>query len=157
MDAETLKARSGKSTKEALRTCSQCAAIWLTSEQGNACPTCGWAPVPMSKPIAVREADLQEMADAEDQLAPQDQRVIWFYREACGWYARRWADRWRDTPNKGRAWAWMQTQAKFQIGAQVRIPSSYWTLPLVLPSAEVSGWLHHRIIKFARARAKAAA
>lgn len=143
-------------TAETLRTCRECAAIWLTSEQGHACPECGWVPLPRSRPITFEEAELAEIADDPDQLTPNDARVIGFYREACGWYSRKWPDRWQATPNKGRAWAWMQTQEKFQIANDVRIPSTYWTLPLVLPSAEVTGWLRHRLIRWARSKARAA-
>jgi superfamily II DNA or RNA helicase len=157
VNAAATQASERKSATEALRTCRECSEIWLTSEQGHACPSCGWAPVPRSKPVAFEEAELEELADDETRPTPNDARVTWFYREACGWYSRRWPDRWRDTPNKGRAWAWMQTQAKFLIAAEVRIPSAYWSLPLALPSAEVSGWLQHRIIKWAKAQQKARA
>lgn len=142
---------------EAMRTCPECAAIWLTSEQGNACPSCGWAQLPKPKPVAVQDADLQEIAEVETQATPADERVIRFFREACGWYSRRWPDRWTATPNKGRAWAWMQTQARFQFPAAMRIPSSYWNLAAVQPSPKSSGWLQHRIIKWAKARSKAVA
>jgi DNA repair protein RadD len=142
---------------EAMRTCRECSAIWLTSEQGHACPECGWKPAPRAKAISTREADLEEMADVEDQPTPHDQRVICFYREACGWYARRWPDRWMAKPKSGRWWAWVQTRDKFRFAETVRKPGSYWDLTPFTPSAEVSGWLQHRIIKFARARAKAAA
>jgi DNA repair protein RadD len=146
-----------KSAAEVMRTCPECTAIWLTSEQGAVCPECGWKPLPKSKAITAHEADLEEMADVEDQSTPNDQRVMCFYREACGWYARRWPDRWMAKPKSGRWWAWVQTQAKFRIVEMVRKPGHYWELSPCGPSIEVSGWLHHRIIKFARARAKAAA
>jgi hypothetical protein len=149
--------RARKITPEAMRTCRECSAIWMTSEQGHACPECGWKPAPMAKPISTQEADLEEMADAQEQPTPHDQRVICFYREACGWYARRWPDRWMVKPKSGRWWAWVQTQAKFRFTETVRKPGSYWELSPFGPSIEVSGWLQHRIIKFARARAKAAA
>jgi DNA repair protein RadD len=155
VNSAATKAAAGIAVTETMRTCRECSSIWLTSEQGNACPECGWVPAPRSKPVAVEEADLSELADDETAPTPNDGRVKWFFREACGWYSRRWPDRWRDTPNKGRAWAWMQVQAKFQIGAEVRIPSAYWTMPLALPSAEVSGWLQHRIIRWAKAQRKA--
>jgi superfamily II DNA or RNA helicase len=151
------RASERKATTEMLRTCRECSEIWLTSEQGHSCPSCGWTPAPRSKPVAFEEAELEELADDETKPTPNDARVMWFFREACGWYSRRWPDRWRDTPNKGRAWAWMQTQARFHIAAEVRIPPAYWTLPLALPSAEVSGWLQHRIIKWAKAQQKARA
>jgi len=157
VNAETLKARGSKSAKEAMRTCSQCAAIWLTSEQGNTCPECGWAPAPKAKPIAVQEADLEELAEAPDVVSPNHPDVELFYREACDWYARRWPDRWAATPGKGRWWAWMQTQAKFGIEQAARKPSSFWNLAPKPPSAASNGWLRHRLIKAARDRARATA
>jgi hypothetical protein len=126
------------------------------SEQGNACPCCGWAPAPRAKSIAVEEAELAELSDDPDQLTPNDARVIGFYRESCGWYSRRWPERWQANPNKGRGWAWMQTREKFRISEYVRIPSAYWTLPELQPTPEVTGWLKHRLIKWARSKARAA-
>ncbi len=157
VNAAAMKTAARMATTEALRACRECCQIWLTSEQGHACPSCGWAPAPRSKAVAVEEAELEELADEEDRPTPNDVRVVWFYREACGWYSRRWPDRWAAKPNSGRAWAWMQTQAKFQIAKDVRIPSVYWTLQPVLPSVQVSGWLQHRIIKWAKAQSKAKA
>lgn len=157
VNAETLKARSSKPAKETMRTCSQCASIWLTSEQGNACPSCGWAPAPKAKPIAVQDADLEELADAPDAVSPNDPSVAWFYREACGWYSRRWPDKWTAKPSSGHWWAWMQTQAKFGIVESVKKPSAFWSLPPAPPSAASSGWLHHRLIKWSRDRARATA
>jgi superfamily II DNA or RNA helicase len=156
VNAAAIQTGTRATATEALRTCRECDAIWLTSEQGHSCPSCGWVPLPRSKPVAFEEAELAEIADDPDQLTPNDARVIGFYREACGWYSRKWPDRWQATPNKGRAWAWMQTQEKFQIADNVRIPSTYWTLPLILPSTEVTGWLRHRLIKWARSKARAA-
>lgn len=157
VNAETLKARSGKAAKEAMRTCTQCASIWLTSEQGHACPSCGWAPVPKSKPIPVQEADLEELSDAPDVVSPNDPSVEWFYREACGWYSRRWPGKWAEKPKSGHWWAWMQTQAKFGFAESVRKPWAFWDLAPAQPSAAASGWLHHRVIKWARDRARATA
>jgi hypothetical protein len=157
VNAAATKASARKTFTESLRTCRECAAIWLTSEQGHSCPSCGWVPAPRSKAVAFEEAELEELADEEIKHTPNDARVMWFYREACGYYWRRWPDRWTAKPNSGRAWAWMQTQARYQIAAEVRIPPKYWKLELALPSAEVSGWLQHRIIKWAKAQQKARA
>jgi hypothetical protein len=159
VNAETLKANASKrnSQQEALRTCQECSEIWLTSEQGHACPSCGWAPVPKSKPIAVQEAELEELADVPDFVSPTDPIVAWFYREACGWYSRRWPDKWAAKPNSGHWWAWMQTRTKFNIAESVRKPAAYWSLTPAQPSMAVSGWLHHRLIKWSRDRARATA
>lgn len=154
VNAAAATASARKAANEALRICGECAAIWLTSEQGNACPDCGWAPAPRSKAVKVEEAELEELAEEQAKPVPNDERVKWFFREACGWYGRRWPDRWTATPNKGRAWAWMQTQARFEI-SEGRIPSPYWSLLVAQPSPEVSGWLQHRMIKWAKAQQKA--
>lgn len=150
-------AACAKSAPEKMRTCPECAAIWMTSEQGHACPECKWKPLPKSKSIIAREADLEEMADAKHQPTPQDQRVICFYREACGYFARRTPEKWMEKPKSVRWRAWCETRAKFRFAETVNKPGPYWDLPPFGPSAEVSGWLQHRIIKYARGRAKAAA
>ncbi len=157
VNTKATQASTRKAATEALRTCGECSEIWLTSEQGHACPSCGWAPRPRAKAVAFVEAELAELADDEDQPTPHDQRVICFYREACGWYARRNPDKWTATPKKVRWGAWCETRAKFRFAESVKKPGRYWDLLPFGPSTEVSGWLQHRIIKFARARSKAAA
>jgi DNA repair protein RadD len=157
VSTEALKRHSRTSSSESPRTCMQCQALWLTSQQGHACPDCGWTPAPRSKPIAVQDADLEELADQEDLLGPYDQRVLEFFCQACGWYGRRWPDRWRDREKSGRWWGWVQTQTKFRFGEAVKIPGAYWEATPIPPSADVSGWLQHRLIKWARSRARAAA
>lgn len=146
-----------KSAAEAMRTCRECSAIWLTSELGHACPECGWKPLPRSRPITAVDADLEEMTDAEDSPTPQDKRVVTFYREACGYFARRTPEKWMDKQKSVRWRAWCETRAKFRFDESTKKPGHYWDLSPFGPSAEVSGWLQHRIIKFARSRAKAAA
>lgn len=141
---------------EALRTCGNCATLWLTSEQGGNCPECGWVPPQRARAIAVEDADLEEMADAEDTATPSDAHVKDFYRQALGWYARRWPDRWSEKPNTGRAWAARNTWEKFRIEQRVNMPSNYWSFSKLPPSIEVDGWLKHRIIKWARGRAATA-
>jgi DNA repair protein RadD len=156
VNTEALKAHSGKRPDERPRTCSQCKALWLTSEQGNACPSCGWTPVLKAKPIRVQDADLEELADVVE-ATPQDERVMRFFREACGWYARRWPDRWMAKASSGRWWAWLGVREKFKFGEEVRMPSAYWEAAPLPPSIDVSGWLQYRIIKYARGKAKARA
>lgn len=157
VNTEALKANSRKSADEKPRTCGQCTALWLTSEQGNACPSCGWAPALKAKPIGVQDADLEEIADAENAVTPQDQSVVRFFREACGWYTRRWPDRWMNKPKSGRWWAWLGVCEKFKFTAQTRMPSAYWEAAPLSPSVDVSGWLQYRIIKYARGKARAKA
>jgi DNA repair protein RadD len=156
VNTEALKAQSRKSADEKPRTCGQCKALWLTSEQGNACPSCGWTPVLKAKPIRVQDADLEELADVVE-ATPQDERVMRFFREACGWYARRWPDRWMAKASSGRWWAWLGVREKFKFGEEVRMPSAYWEAAPLPPSIDVSGWLQYRIIKYARGKAKARA
>jgi DNA repair protein RadD len=141
---------------ETVRTCGDCSTLWLTSEQGTSCPECGWTPPQHARAIDVQDADLEEMADTEDTATPCDARVMDFYRQAVGWYARCWRDRWAAKPNSGRWWAWLQTVDKFRLTANVP-PSAYWKLAAEAPSIETVGWLKHKVIKQSRARAKAAA
>jgi DNA repair protein RadD len=146
-------AQHAKTAAESMRTCRECSAIWMTSEQGHACPECGWKPLLKSKSIVTREADLEELADAPEPPTPYDQRVICFYREACGYFARRYPDKWMANPKSQRWRAWCETRAKFRFAETVPKPGMYWDLqPYLSPSAEVSGWLLHRIIKYARGR-----
>jgi len=146
-----------KSVAEAMRTCRECSAIWLTSELGHACPECGWKSLPKSKRIAAQEADLEEMVDAEAPTTLHDQRVICFYREACGDFAKRKADQWMERPKSLRWAAWCETRAKFRFPETTKKPGKYWDLEPFAPSDAVSGWLHHRRIKFAKSRDKARA
>jgi DNA repair protein RadD len=145
-----------KSAPEKMRTCPECAAIWMTSELGHACPECSWKPLPRSKAIGAQEADLQEMADVVAAPNPFDDRVICFYREACGYFARRTPEKWIDRPKSVRWRAWCETSAKFKLTESVKKPGKYWDLQPFAPSQEVAGWLQHRVIKFARAKARAA-
>jgi DNA repair protein RadD len=139
--------------EERTRLCPECSHLWLVSEEGPACTCCGWAPAPKPKPVLVQDADLHEIDDdTEAQFTPHDTRVVTFYREACGDFARRKPDQWMDRPKSLRWAAWCETRAKFRFPDTVKKPGSYWDQPPFTPSLEVSGWLHHRRIKFARSR-----
>lgn len=142
---------------ETPRPCPECAAIWLTSEQGRACPECGWMPPQRAKAITTQEADLEEIAETEAPLSIHDPRVERFFIEACGWYRQRWPDRWQQKPNSGRWWAWLQTRDKFAFHETARIPSAFWEAAPIPASLAVAGWLKSRLIRYARARAKRAA
>lgn len=154
---EAFKTKGRKSGDEAARTCGECAAFWLTSEQGNSCPECGWVAPQKARPVQVQEADLEEMTEAEAVFTPADECVLQFYSESCAWYARRWPDRWSDKPKSGRWWAWIQTKAKFRIAEATHKPSTYWHAPVIPASVATAGWLKHRCIKWARRSAKAVA
>lgn len=135
------------------RRCRECSCVWLTTEDGSNCPNCGWKPVPLAKPVQVTEADLAEIP----ALALDPAGMETFYREACGWYANRWPDRWQAKPNSGRFWAWSQTRQKYKRPEDERIPSRYWQLIPFTPSVETSGWLKSQMIRWAKRRSKEAA
>jgi DNA repair protein RadD len=153
-DAWTPAAR--KATAEQTRTCRECSALWLTTEHGGSCPECGWTAPQRARAIVVEQADLEKLAEAAPTASPYDDRVRWFYREACGWRARRKPDLWNEKPKSVRWWAWCETRAKFRIAESVRKPGAYWDALPAMPSAEVSGWLQHRVIKWARSKSRAA-
>jgi superfamily II DNA or RNA helicase len=157
VNTEAMKANSRRPVQETARTCPQCAQMWLVSDDGHACPSCGWAPAPKSKQIEVQDADLVELADDPGAASPHDRQVIEFYRQACSWYGRRWPERWREKPKSGRWWAWSQTRDKFRIGEAVKMPVAYWEAAPLPTTVEVSGWLQHRLIRWARSRARKAA
>lgn len=140
---------------EQTRTCKACAAIWLTSEQGNSCPECGWKPEPKSRAIAVQDADLEEMAETAAPLSPTDPRILRFYQEALGWTQKHKPQKWQEKPNAVRASCWHAAREKFKL-TQDRVPSVYWELPALPASLEVAGFLKYRDIKWARSRARAA-
>lgn len=157
VNAEALGRSSAKSSAERARSCGQCTAMWLTSDQGNNCPECGWAAPQRSKAIGVEDADLNEIADDAPLLAATDKSVLQFHAEACGFYARRWPDRWREKPNAGRWWAWSQTMAKFGFPEGLRLPDKGWKAYAMPPSAACAGWLQHRLIKYAKSKRSLAA
>lgn len=157
VNAEALASTKRKSSTESARTCGQCTAMWLTSEQGQSCPECGWVAPQRSKAVGVQDADLDEIAEDAAPLSLTDKSVLQFHAEACGWYARRWPDRWRDKQNSGRWWAWVQTTAKFGFAEGIRMPDKGWKAYAMPPSAATAGWLQHRMIKWAKAKRSVAA
>ena len=153
VNTETLSAHCHEA-QESPRTCSECKAMWLTSECGNTCPECGWVAQPKPKPVIVEEADLQELTD-DEVISPADARVLAFYREACGWKANRKPQVWSATPNKLRWAAWAETRVRFGIAETVGMPRGSWDVAPLAPSRDVAGWLHYRSIKYARGKARA--
>lgn len=151
-------------TAEAMRTCRECSAVWMTSESGQACPECGWKPAPKSRPITVQEADLEEMADQDSAIEATDERVATFYRMACGWDMKRAGNLWKgcdpltgkSQANKRRYVAWLRTRERFKFADAVEMPRSFWNLAPMEPSTEASGWLKFALIRWARGRGKAA-
>jgi DNA repair protein RadD len=147
--------RTRTASTEQTRTCKACAAIWLTSEQGNGCPECGWTPEPKSRAIAVQDADLEEMAETAEPLSPTDPRILRFYQEALGWTQKHKPQKWREKPNAVRASCWHAAREKFKL-TQDRVPNVYWELAVLPASIEVAGFLKYRDIKWARSRSRAA-
>jgi DNA repair protein RadD len=131
------------------RTCGECAAMWLVTEDGNNCPNCGWQPPQKRKPVNVTDAELHEYLPAADRVIAET-----FYREACGWWARRKAQQWQERPNSIRWLAWLSAKEKFKL-AEDKMPSRWWSLPIYQPSFEVAGWLQSRLIRWAKGQQKA--
>ena len=136
------------SVEEKPRTCRECNRVWLTTEEGQDCPGCGWHPVARAKPVQVTQADLGEI-HATIQ-APQD--MDGFFAEACDWYAHRWPDRWQEKQGSGRFWAWMQTRTKFKRPEDEQIPRRFWKLDTKPVTPEVAGWLKSQQIRWAKRR-----
>lgn len=159
VNREAADTRRGLRGNERPRTCPDCAHIWLVSEDGNACKHCGWLPAPKAKGIVTQQADLAEL-DEESEAAPttsQSSHVVQFYREAVGWYAIRWPDRWAEKPNSGRFWAWSQARHRFKFDPGAPVPTSYWQLAPAAVTAATSGWLKSQLIRYAKGRARRAA
>lgn len=148
VQAREKQAKDRLSADERPRTCKECGCTWLTTEEGNNCPHCGWQPVVRARPVQVTAADLTEINASMAVSGDMDR----FYAEACDWYANRWPDRWQAKPNSGRFWAWSQTRTKFKRPEDERIPSRYWSMPLVPASVETAGWLKSQIIRWAKSR-----
>jgi DNA repair protein RadD len=157
VNAEASSPSSRRATQEQTRTCRECSALWLTSEHGHRCPECGWIAPQRARAITVQQADLEELTEAAAAISPDSPRVESFYCEALGWRAARKPQLWSEKPKSVRWWAWCETRTKFAIAESVRKPSAFWDAPPVAPSAEVSGWLQHRLIRWVKSRARAAA
>lgn len=155
VNRQAAEAQSRKKVDERPRTCEECSYTWAVSEEGSACPNCGWAAAPRAKLIPVEAADLVELGSrvstASSAFSPEVQA---FFREALGDYANSKPDVWNQAPNKARAASWHATREKFELQAD-RIPSIYWELQPIPPSTATVGWLKYRRIKFARSRAHA--
>jgi DNA repair protein RadD len=151
------KPKAEKETKERItldeqpRKCIECSCMWLTTEGGSDCPNCGWKFVPVQKPVQVVQADLTE-ADDDDPKRPTRRQVKEFFTEALGWYAARWPDRYAAKQSGARWWAWQQTIAKFDLRQNEPLPYRLNFESAVQPSEATSGWLKHRMIRWAKSR-----
>jgi DNA repair protein RadD len=132
------------------RTCPRCKHMWLVSEEGPNCTSCGWVPVQKAKQIAAVNAELAELGG--DPNSTHDPAR--FFAESLGWYRTRWPDRWTAKQKSARWWAWMQTRSILNLSAE-RPPSRFWEITPLAPSAPVAGQLKARIIAYAKARADA--
>jgi superfamily II DNA or RNA helicase len=130
------------------RTCKECSAMWIITEEGTCCPNCGWKPIPFRKAVQVEDAELQELTATAEST--QWER---FFQEAVGWYMQRWPEKWMEKPNSGRAYAWHKARAKYKI-AEEKIPSRCWRLEPLPPSPATVGYMQSQIIRWAKGQAK---
>lgn len=137
-----------KTVDERPRTCRECSCVWLVTEQGTDCPSCGWKPAPIAKPVQVVQADLTEIGTIVKQGEDMDR----FFAEACFFYANRWPDRWEEKPASGRYWAWSQTRTKFKRNRDEAIPRRYWNVDLRPATEETTGWLKSQLIRWAKSK-----
>lgn len=166
VNAEARESAGRRSSTEQPRTCPECSHMWLVSEEGTACSECGWAPAPRAKAIGVQAADLAEL-DIEVTAAaptPHSPAVMEFYRQACGWDMKRSGNLWKGVDqqtgksngNKRRFVAWIRTRDRYKFSEDTRMPSAYWNLAPMDPSAEASGWLKFNLIRWQRGKGRAA-
>lgn len=139
---------SRKIGEEKPRHCAECNCIWVVSDEGNRCPHCGWTPPLRQRQVQVTDAELHEVREQKIPEGAMEQ----FFREACGWYAMRWPERWKLKENSGRWWAWMKTREKFKRPEDERIPSRYWKAAMAQPTAETAGWLKSQQIRWAKSK-----
>jgi hypothetical protein len=139
-----------RDTAERPCTCPECQYTWLVSEEGPICTSCGWMPAPKAQRIEVTEAELREINALAE--AAQAAEIEGFYREALGWYSRRWQDRWQQREKSARWWAWCQARERYDLPAQSKPPSRYWWLAPAPVTVATGGWLHSRLIAYAKGR-----
>jgi superfamily II DNA or RNA helicase len=156
VNREAIATQRRQATIEQPRTCPECAHIWLVSEDGMACKSCGWAPAPKARAIHVQDAELAELVDDAETVTPMSPHVLRFFCEALGDYARIKPEAWLAAPNKARAASWHAAREKFRL-PDGRVPSVYWQLEPILPSPETAGWLKYRRIRYAKGIAKSRA
>lgn len=165
VNAEAREATKRGSSSEQPRTCPECSHLWLVSEEGNACRECGWTSAPRIKGVKVEQADLAELdTERPESLNPNSSAVMEFYRQACGWDMKRSANLWKgadpvtgkSNANKRRWVAWIRTREKYKFPEDTRMPSAYWHLAPMEPSAAVTGWLKYSLIRWQRGKGRAA-
>jgi DNA repair protein RadD len=138
-----------RQSEEQHRTCPECLHLWLVSEDGPACASCGWMPAPNPKAVPFTDAELREI---NAEVSAQDTAAVErFYQEALGWYAQRWPGRWMHREKSARWAAWMWTRKRFVLNAE-RPPPKFWNISLAQPGMEASGWLKSRLIAYQRRR-----
>jgi superfamily II DNA or RNA helicase len=135
---------------ESPRTCSDCTRMWLVTTEGANCPDCGWIPKPLPLNVQVTDA----MLGHAGQELPPIESVQEFYQQAVFWMAQRYPDKWEEKPNSLRFRAWCETRVKYKRPEDERIPRNFWSLPKMPASDATSGWLKHRVIRYAKAADK---
>lgn len=150
-DAAETQAR--QNADERPRTCPECSYLWVVSEEGSACPGCGWKPTPIPKRITASDANLVELDAAnESAISPANPVVQQFFQEALGDYIRLKPHVWKETPNKARAASWHAVKEKFGLSVD-KIPSNFWRVEPITPTPATVGWLKYRRIRFAKSHA----
>lgn len=137
------------------RTCPECAHIWLVSESGRRCESCGWEPAVRAWPVRVVDAELVEMGASRAAASVGREELESFLRECMGYYRGRWPDRWRAREKSGRFWAWSQTCQRFGLGEQ-RPSSAVWNAAPLNPSSATAGFIKSRLIAWAKRQRDAA-
>lgn len=151
MNREARVGQRSHAKAERARTCPECSHMWLVSEEGAACSHCGWKPEPSARAVIVDDAELREM-DGGSPAPIESEEIQQFMAEALGWYARRWPDRYRERPNRGRYWAWSQACRRFDLGHRAPMPRGHWGLQVIEPSAATAGWLKSQLIAWAKSQ-----
>jgi DNA repair protein RadD len=149
VNREAREATKREAVNEKPRTCGECSAMWLVTEEGSNCPNCGWQPPQKRKPVNVTDAELQEYIPASERMD-----VTTFYREAMGWWKHRKPEKWQEKPASVKWLAWMSAREKFKLPEE-KMPRGYWDLSPYEPSFEVAGWLKSRLIRWAKGQQKA--
>ena len=118
--------------------CSACGSVFKGQ---RACPACGHEMIPRTQPIPTHQADLQEI-DREKKAVNRDwdsDRKAAFYGGLMSYAAE-----------KGYKPGWAANQYREKTGVW---PNAYKNAPMVPPNADVTGWVKHQRIKFAKRRA----
>jgi superfamily II DNA or RNA helicase len=140
------KRKKEKEEQKEPRKCSQCGALWPAGLP--ACPECGFIPKKPSDVIELN-ANLREMGTG-GKVLEEGKKVAYLDHQL--WYssfkaiakARGYKDGWAASQYKEKFKEWPDMKAIHDVA-------------LGVPAPEVSSWIKHRMIKFAKGRQKARA